>query len=179
MKHLFLFEDFDVSLNEDIIPVYNEDEFTKNINTKPVKVLKYSQVIPALKEMLKQQKNGEIDKIYVIADVPTQGKDAPDYVQNIIDTERERLARKWKSEIGKNIEMGMDKKDFDFDLDRFGDKSTIFFDSEFIVDGIQTVTRKGTSKEMIVGIPFSLKNKGFKAFIEPIKVDEIYFTYTK
>jgi hypothetical protein len=174
MKHLFLFEEFDSSLNEGIIPVYNEKEFIKDINTKPIKVLQYSGVIPAIKEMLEKKERGEISKIHVIAEVPTQGEGAPEYVKDIIAAERVRLAKRWKSQIGKEIDPN--SKDFDFDVDRFGDKSSIFFDSEFIVDGVESVARRGKMRDLIVGIPVSLKNKGYKAYIDPIKVDEIYFT---
>jgi hypothetical protein len=175
MRHLFLFEEFDSSINEGIIPVYNEKEFEKNFNVEPLKMLQYSDVIPAIKEMLAKQEKGEIEKIHVIADVPTQGSEAPDYVKDIVDAERIRLAKKWKESLGKEIDPK--SKDFDFDIDRFGDKSTIFFDSEFVVTGVETVARKGKMRDLIVATPVSLKNKGFKAYIEPLKVDEIFVTY--
>jgi len=63
-------------------------------------------------------------------------------------------------------------EDFDFDLDRFGDQRTIFFDSEFIVDRVELVE----GKEFIIGIPMSLKTKGYEAKIAPIKVEEIFYT---
>ena len=45
MRHLQLFEDFSGDINEGAIPVYNENDFKKNLNAAPVQEIKYSQVI--------------------------------------------------------------------------------------------------------------------------------------
>ena len=117
---------------------------------------------------------GEIQEVLVIAEIPTQGKGAPDYIKDIIAQERERIARKYKAQRG--IDIDDDKEgDFDFDVDRFGNQRSIFFDSEFIVDRIDIID----GKEYIIGIPVSLKDKGYEAKIAPIKVEEIYFTPNK
>lgn len=171
MNNLKLFEEYVGSIYEGVTPVYNEDEVTKNVNSRPVMELKYSEVIPKLRDMLSQQDQGIVNKITIIADVPTQGKGAPDYVQDIIASERERLARQYKAQIGKSMDAEIDAEEFDFDVNRFGDKRTIFFDSEFIVDRIENI--EGT--DYVIGIPISLKDKGFEAKISPIKVEEIYF----
>jgi hypothetical protein len=171
MNNLKLYEEFSKSLNEAATLVYDESKFRKNVNVRPEMELKYSEVIPALRDMLAQKEAGQIESITVIADVPTQGKGAPDYVQDIISKERERLARQYKSTIGKKIEGTEDPEDFDFDLNRFGDKRTIFFDSEFIVDRIENIE----GKDYVIGIPASLKDKGYEAKILPIKIEEIYF----
>lgn len=171
MKNLKLYEEFNKSLNEAVTPVYNEDKFRKNINVRPEMELKYSEVIPALKDMLAQKELGQIENITIIAEVPTQGKGAPDYVQDIISKERERLARMHKLNIGKEIDDTEDPEDFDFDMNRFGEKRTIFFDSEFIVDRIENIE----GKDYVIGIPVSVKNKGYEAKILPIKIEEIYF----
>jgi hypothetical protein len=62
--------------------------------------------------------------------------------------------------------------DFDFDVDRFGNQRTVFFDSEFIVDRIEKIG----DKEFIIGIPVSLQERGYEVKILPIKVDEIHYT---
>jgi hypothetical protein len=117
---------------------------------------------------------GDIEEIVVIAEVPTQGKGAPDYVKDIIAQERERIARKIKAQRG--IDIDDDREgDFDFDVDRFGNQRTIYFDSEFIVDRVETID----GKEFVIGIPVSLKDKGYEAKIAPIKIEEIYFTPKK
>lgn len=171
MNNLKLFEEFASSIYEAATPVYNEDEVNKNVNAQPVMELKYSEVVPKLRDMLAQQEQGSIKKITVIADVPTQGKGAPDYVQEIIAKERERLARQYKASIGKSVDDELDAEEFDFDVNRFGDKRTIFFDSEFIVDRIENIE----GNDYVIGIPISLKDKGYEAKISPIKVEEIYF----
>ena len=61
------------------------------------------------------------------------------------------------------------------DVDRFGNQRTIYFDSEFMVDRVETID----GKEFVIGIPVSLKDKGYEAKIAPIKIEEIYFTPKK
>lgn len=174
MKHIELFENYNPVSESDggAIPIYNELEFKKNIRTKPVKNIMYSAVPTELREMLKMKEMGEIQEIVIIADVPTQGKGAPDYVRDIIKQERERLAKRYKALRGQDIEDLKTDDDYDFDLERFGDSKTIFFDSEFIVDRVENIA----GKDYIIGIPMSLKGKGYEAKIAPIKVEEIYFT---
>jgi hypothetical protein len=177
MKHLEIFENFNSVTEAEggAIPVYNELEFRKNVRTKPVKNIMYSAVPAELREMLKMKEMGEIEEIVVIADVPTQGKGAPDYVKDIIRQERERLAKRYKALRGQDIEDLKTDGEFDFDIERFGDGKTIFFDSEFLVDRIENIA----GKDFVIGIPMSLKNKGYEAKIAPIKVEEIYFTPKK
>ncbi len=172
MNNLKLFEEFKASMNEAATPVYDETEVMKNVNARPKMELKYSEVIPKLRDMLAQKENGALSKITVIADVPTQGKGAPDYIQDVIRQERERLARRYKASIGKDLDADLDPEEFDFDLDRFGDKRTIYIDSEFLVDRIENIG----GMDYIIGIPVSLQDKGYEAKILPIKVDEIYYT---
>lgn len=174
MKYVKIFEDFSSGVSESTysaIPVYDETKFSKNIATKPEMNVKYSQVAATIKDLLAKKEMGEIKEVTVLADVPTQGKGAPDYIKDIIAKERERIARKYKAQRG--IDLDDTKADeFDFDLDRFGDQRTIFFDSEFIVDRVENIG----GNEFIVGIPMSLKDKGYEAKIAPIKVEEIFFT---
>lgn len=177
MKYVKIFEEYSLEVSESTysaIPVYNEIEFEKNINVKPEMNIKYSEVAATLKDLLKKKELGEITQVVVIAEVPTQGKGAPDYVKDIIAQERERIARKVKSQRGIDID---DEKgeEFDFDVDRFGNQRTIYFDSEFIVDRIDVID----GKEFVIGIPVSLKEKGYEAKIAPIKIEEIYFTPKK
>jgi hypothetical protein len=177
MKYVKIFEDYSAGVSESTysaIPVFNELEFKKNINVKPEMNVKYSEVAATLKDLLKKKEMGEIQEVLVIAEVPTQGKGAPDYIKDIIAQERERIARKYKAQRGIDIDDDREA-DFDFDVDRFGNQRSIFFDSEFIVDRIDVID----GKEYIIGIPVSLKDKGFEAKIAPIKVEEIYFTPKK
>jgi hypothetical protein len=174
MKHLTLFENFsrNQGLNEASIPVYNEENFRRNINAGPEIEIPFSKVIPKIQELLSQQESGIISSIQVIAEVPTQGKNAPSYVKDVMDQERERIIRKHKEEMGKEIDQDLDMEEFDFDVDRFGNQRTVFFDSEFIVDSVERIG----DEEFIIGIPVSLKQRGYRVKISPIKVDEIHYT---
>jgi hypothetical protein len=153
-----------------VIPVYNEVKFTRDVKSSPEQNIKYSEVISTLEKLLQLQDAGEIKKITVVAEVPTQGKGTPQYIQDIIQKERERVAMAYKLRTGKEI--NPNSPDFDFDIDRFGNQRTIFFDSEFIVKRIEKI---GT-KEYVIGTPASLEKKGFEAPIAPIKVEEIFYT---
>lgn len=178
MKHITLFENFDFgsSINESgIIPVYNEVEFRKNMSASPEIELQYSKVIPKIKELLSQQESGIIQSINIIAEVPTQGKNAPSYVKDVIDRERERIIRNYKEDKGKTIDDETKMDDFDFDVDRFGNQRTVFFDSEFVVVGVEeNPDKKGGG--FIIGVPVSLQDKGYKVKIAPLNVDEIHYT---
>lgn len=179
MKHLQLFENFskkpimevrkEPQSSYSVIPVYNETKFIADVKAPPDQNIKYSEVIPTLQKLLELQKSGEIKKITVVADVPTQGKGTPQYIQDIIQKERQRVALAYKAKTGKEIDPN--SKDFDFDIDRFGNQRTIFFDSEFIVKRIEKIG----SKDYIIGAPASLEKKGFEAPIAPMKVEEIFY----
>ena len=180
MRHLQLFENFskksimevrrEPQSSYSVIPVYNEVKFMRSVKASPDQNIKYSEVIPTLQKLLELQKAGEIKKITVVADVPSQGKGTPQYIKDIIRDEKIRMAKKHYYETGEEIDPNSD--DFDFDIDRFGDQRTIFFDSEFIVKRIEKIG----AEEYIIGTPASLEKKGFEAPIAPMKVEEIFFT---
>ena len=57
MKYVKIFEDYSAEVSESTysaIPVFNELEFRKNINTKPEMNVKYSEVAATLKDLLKK-----------------------------------------------------------------------------------------------------------------------------
>jgi len=171
MDNLKEFEDFSNYINESSkVPVYNEVESQKNIKATSDVELPYSKVAAKITELLADKKAGIITKITVVADIPTQGKGAPDYIKEVISKERERLASIHKAKIGKDSEMDTDDGDFNFDINRFGEKRNLFFDSEFEIVGVED--------GLIIGIPHSLKGKGdeYKAKIKPEQIEEIYYT---
>jgi hypothetical protein len=171
MRHITLYENFNYKeVFEAAIPVYNELEMTSKPEPEPDFTAKYSELIDVLEDFLEKKKAGEISEVTVIADIPTQGKGAPDYVEDIIRQERERVASRMRSQ-GYNPEVD------DIDLDRFGDKRNIFFDSEFVVDSVQR-DEFDRSGGRIVGIPYSFWKKGDmtkKAIIDPLRVDEVFY----
>lgn len=180
MKHLQLFESFKNELVMEVrtipkssysnIPVYDELKFIKNMKIAPEKNIRSSDVIKTMKELLSSKSDGKIQKISVIADIPTQGKGTPEYIREYIQKERERLAHKYFMRTGKEVDPK--SKEFEKELDRYGNERTIFFDSEFIVDRIEKIG----SKEFVIGIPYSLQKHGFEAPISPDNIEEIFFT---
>ncbi len=170
MRHLTLYENFSVKeVFEAAIPVYNELEVSASGAAEPDFTAKYSELIDIIEEFLERKKAGEIEEITVVADVPTQGKGAPDYVQDIIRKERERIATQMRSQ-------GYNPEEDDIDIDRFGDKRNIFFDSEFVVDSVEKDADGKGGK--IIAIPYSFYKKGDytkKAHIDPLKIDEVFY----
>jgi hypothetical protein len=175
MKNLLEFESFD-SLNESsYVPVYNNKEFLKNPGAKPESQYNVVSVIQGIEKLVERLDAGEISKITVIADVPTQGKRAPLYVKDTIETEKRRIASQMAKAQGKEI---LDPEALDFD--RYGNKRNIFFDSEYIVDGVVD----GIGKKYIIGIPASLYSKAmqdeeskkyYSVEIYGDQIEEIYY----
>lgn len=177
MKHLQLFENFfkkpimEVRTvpqsSYSVIPVYKQTN--SGSFGSPEENIKNSEVIPKLQILLELQRAGKIKEISVLGEVPTQGKGTPQYIKDIIRDERIRMAKKHYYETGEEIDP--DSDDFDFDIDRFGDQRTIFFDSQFIVKRIEKIG----DKEYIIGTPYSKQKQGFEVRISPKKVDEIFY----
>jgi hypothetical protein len=180
MNHLQLFESFKNNRLIEVrttpkssysnIPVYNEVIFMKNIKLPPEKNIKSSEVIETVRELLSLKSNGKIKKVTVVAEIPTQGKGTPEYIREFIKKERERLAALYFKRTGKEVDPH--SKEFEKELDRYGNERTIFFDSEFIIDRINKIG----PKEFLIGIPFSLQKHGFEAAISPDRVEEIFYT---
>ena len=99
MIHLLEFESFSNFLvkENDIkggIPIYNETVFMQSNNTKPAMMVKSPELVSTLTRLLEDQEKGDIERIIVIAEIPTQGKNAPQYVRDDVQAERDRMARK-------------------------------------------------------------------------------------
>lgn len=171
MRHITLYENFGIKeVFEAAIPVYNELEMQNQTSPEPDFTAKYSELIDVLEDFLEKKKAGEISEVTVVADIPTQGKGAPDYVEDLIRQERERIATRMRSQ-------GYDPEVDDIDIDRFGDKRNIFFDSEFVVVSVQR-DEFDRSGGRIIAIPYSFYKKGDmtkKAIIDPLKVDEVFY----
>ena len=165
MRHITLYENFTVKqVFEAAIPVYNEDELQKSPSAEPDFTAKYSELADVLKDFLEMKEKGEISEVTVIAEVPTQGKGTPDYIKDLIQKERERIANSMRSQ-------GYNPETDDIDVDRFGDKRNIFFDSEFVVSSI-------SDDGKILAMPYSFYKKGDMtkiAVIDPLKVDEVFY----
>jgi len=154
------FEDF---LNESVynvgIPLYRGTSF------QPERTIKRNKFIGELQSLLTQVANGTLSEITVVAEIPTQGKNAPQYLKDIY------------------AEMGYDpSKDNDDDMydpetdvymgnrDRTSDEPSrnIFVDSEFIVKDVDA------TRGVIIAVPYSLKNKNIMVELTPDMVDEAF-----
>ena len=185
MIHLLEFESFSnfLLINEnDIkggIPVYNEDIFMKTNNAKPAMMVKSTELVSTLTRLLEDQENGDIEKIIVIAEIPTQGKNAPQYVKDDVAAERDRMAKRKYALYGSRIERADRPEE-----EEYTDAINIFVDSEFIVKGV--VNKLG--KDYVIAIPESKSRKAeasasnmeyYTVYIDPKQVDEVFFTPAK
>lgn len=176
MKNLLEFESFDAVNEASFVPIYNNELYIKNPSMDPESRHQASAVVSAIKALMDRMEDGEISKISVIADIPTQGKRAPLYVRDSIESEKRRIATQMAREKGKEI---TDPEALDFD--RYGNKRNFFFDSEFIIDSI---VEEANGKKYVIGIPESLYNKAvgdeetkkyYSVEIHPDQIEEIYY----
>lgn len=181
MKHLLEFDSYSPMEEAEVkggVPVYNEDEFNKNSNAKPAMVIKVPEITSVVNKFIEDQEKGEIEKIVVLAEIPSQGKNAPKYVLDDAAAERERQLQRKTAMYGSRTERS-DRPDDDEQTDAIN----IFVDSEFIVKGV--INKLG--KDYILAIPESKKKKAesskemldyYTVEIEPKQIFEIFFTPT-
>ena len=138
MRHLLEYESYENvgGVNESSIPVYNEDIFIKDVHAKPDMEISPKQVTSTVENLLSKVDGGEIEKISVIAEVPTQGKNAPQYIRDLMAKERMRLAKKYKlapdtAPDGARIEKR--KTETGDSYDEYTGEINVFVDSEYVV----------------------------------------------
>ena len=145
-------------VNESGIP------FFRGSILEPERTIKRNKLLQELQVLLGEVANGELLEITVIAEIPTQGKNTPQYLKDIY------------------AEMGMEDKEdeedkYDPETDVFlGDRSknpdepkhNIFVDSEFLVKDVDI------TKNIIIGSPYSLKGKNLIIEIDPENVEEVF-----
>ena len=106
MRHIYEYESFDSELNEATervaggIPVFNEN----NPNFEPEFEVKPKMVISTIQDLLSKVESGDYDEVSVVADIPQSGKNAPEYVKEIVAKERERMKEKEYKLYGSRIE---------------------------------------------------------------------------
>jgi hypothetical protein len=145
---------------------------------EPAMIIKKPEIISVVDKFIKDQENGKIQSVNVVADIPTQGKRVPQYVVDELAEERKRMAKRKADIYGSRSERADRPEDEDYT-----DDINIFVDSEFMVQGV--VNKLG--KDFIIGIPASHKRKVeaskeameyYTTYIEPDQVIEVYFTPT-
>jgi len=149
-------------LNESVynvgIPLYRGSSF------QPERTIKRNQFIGVLQDLLSQVANGTLSEITVVAEIPTQGKNAPQYLKDIY------------SEMG--YDPSKDQEDmYDPETDVYmGDRSrtadepskNIFVDSEFLVKDVDQ------TRGVIMAVPYSLRRKNVVVELTPDMIDEAF-----
>ena len=149
------------SVNESGIPLYRGADFN------PERTIKRNRLLSELQELLGQVMSGDISELTVLADIPTQGKNAPQYIKDI-------YAEMGIEGYGEEDTVELEDDVYDPETDTYKkadyeDKErNIFFDSEFIVKEVDM------TKGVIIGIPYSLKKKNILVEIDPENVDEVF-----
>ncbi len=167
MQKLLRYREFlnESALNESGIPLYRGAVFT------PEKNIKRNKLLPEIQDLLGQVMSGELKEVTVVADLPAQGKNAPQYLKDIY------------SEMGIDIEkMGEDDDDDSYDpetdvymgkRDSVDEpKRNIFVDSEFLIRNVDM------EKGVILGTPYSLRIKKPDIVVE-IHPDLVYEVFVK
>ena len=175
MKHLLEYESYENQVNEGAIPVYDEAEFVKDTKSKPEMEIKWTQIPAVIEGLLNKVEAGELASVNVIADLPTQGKNAPEYVRDLMTKERERMAQRQQAIHGSRIERADRPED-----EEYRDEINVFVDSEYAIEGVV----REIGKDYLIGIPASFISKvkrepSLKAYytvkISPDQIMEIYF----
>ena len=176
MKHLLEYESYENQVNEGAIPVYDEAEFVKNTQSKPEMEIKWTQIPAVIEGFLSKIESGELASVNVIADLPTQGKNAPEYVRELMTKERTRMAQIQQAIHGSRMERVDRPED-----EEYTDEINVFIDSEYAIEGVV----REIGKDYLIGIPASFVKKVerepslkdyYTVKISPDQVIEIYFT---
>jgi hypothetical protein len=135
----------------------------KGTAINPEKTVKRNKLLPELQGYLSQIMSGDLTEVTLVAEIPSQGKNAPQYLKDIY------------SEMGYDPSKEEDMYDEENDTflgnrDRTGDDpiNNIFVDSEFIVKDVDM------DRNIILATPYSMKRKGIIIEIEPAMVDEVF-----
>ena len=155
------------SLNESGIPLYRGSNFN------PERTLKRNRLLGELQDLLGQVMTGSISELTVLADVPTQGKNAPQYVKDMYAAMGISGYEKAKEEEveGEEEDDTYDPETGTYTKAKYSQEepeSNVFVDSEFIVKDIDM------TKGVILGIPYSLKRKNIVVELDPESIDEVF-----
>jgi hypothetical protein len=139
------------------VPVYRGSSF------KAERYIKRGMLLPELQDLLGQVMSGALKSLTVLAEIPTQGKNAPQYIKDIY-AEMGYVESPEEDKYDPETDTYMGKRDKREDEPEMN----IFVDSEFVVKDIDM------AKGLIIGSPYSLRHKGILVEIDPEKVDEIF-----
>ena len=143
------------SINESGIPLYRGTDFNSE------RTIKRNRLLPELQDLLGQVMSGDLEEVTLIAEIPSQGKNAPQYIKDLY-SEMGMRSKPTEMEYEEGYE-AVNKFEDEEDME-----SNIFVDSEFIVKEVDMV------KGVILGIPYSMRNKNIVIEIDPDNVDEVF-----
>jgi len=153
---------FEQFLNESTynvgIPLYRGSSF------QPERTIKRNKFIGELKDLLSQVANGTLSEITVIAEIPAQGKNAPQYLKDIYSEVGYDPSKEMEDEYDPETDVYMG------DRSRTADEPTrnIFIDSEFLVKDVDE------TRGVIIAVPYSLKRKNVMVELTPDIIDEAF-----
>lgn len=189
MKHLLEYEAYgeEEILKEGNIPVYDEQKFIKNVHVKPEMDINANQVCATIEGLLDRVESGELQKVSVVADVPTQGKNAPQYVRDLMAQERRRLGIKYSrnpEEFPEGGRLEVRKTPDGDPYQEFTGEINVFIDSEFVVLGV--VREPGKDHLLAIPASYALRAKTnpsireyYTTKILPQYIEEIHYTPAK
>lgn len=136
------FQDF---VNESVynpgVPVYRGN------NLNPEQTIKRNRVISEIENYLSEVASGTLSEVTVVADIPLQGKNMPEYLKDVY------------SEVGYDP-----SKDREYE----GSSRNVFVDSEFLVKDVDE------SRGVIIASPYSMRRKGILIEIKVESIEEIF-----
>lgn len=152
MSNILRFRDYinESFLNESGVPVY------VGTAVNPERTIRRNLLVQELISLLGQVHSGALKEVSVLADIPTQGKNAPEYLRDVY------------KELGVEDEEDQYDPETDVYTGRRDTEKNVFVDSEFIVKDIDANTG------VIVATPYSLKNQNVLVEISMEDVEEIF-----
>ena len=131
---------------------------------EPERTIKRNKLISELKSLLTQVMNGTLSEITLVAEIPTQGKNAPQYLKDIYSEMGYDPSRDNEDQYDEENDTYLGNRN------RTGDEpsTNIFVDSEFLVKDVDE------TRNVIIAVPYSLKRKNVLVEITPEMVDEAF-----
>ena len=131
---------------------------------EPERTIKRNKLISELKSLLTQVMNGTLSEITLVAEIPSQGKNAPQYLKDIYSEMGYDPSRDNEDQYDEENDTYLGNRN------RTGDEpsTNIFVDSEFLVKDVDE------ARNVIIAVPYSLKRKNVLVEITPEMVDEAF-----
>lgn len=147
------------SLNEAGVPLYRGSSFN------PEKTIKRNMLLPELQNLLDQLRSGSISEVTVLGEVPTQGKNAPEYLRDLFKetgAEPEDETEDIEDDVYDPETETWKKSDYE------KKERNIFVDTEYILKDVDM------TKGVVLGIPYSLRKNNIVVELDPETIDEVF-----